>query len=87
MTFLDMDKMKAKGSVDEIKKQFGIGYNLIINHNEPLDGKFEHEEHGRVEHGNVEHGEVEPGRARSSLARSRTSRKLFSAEELDAMIK
>ena len=26
-----MGKMVAKGSVDEIKKRFGIGYNLIIN--------------------------------------------------------
>ena len=41
---LDMGKMRAKGSVDEIKKQFGIGYNLIISHKNPLDGKFEHEQ-------------------------------------------
>ena len=31
-------------TVDEIKKQFGIGYNLIINRKEPLEGKFEHEQ-------------------------------------------
>ena len=39
--------MVAKGSVDEIKKKFGIGYNLIINHNnnsfENLKTKFERE--------------------------------------------
>lgn len=44
VALLDMGKMRAKGSVDEIKKQFGIGYNLIISHKEPLDGKFEHEQ-------------------------------------------
>jgi len=38
-----MGTMRAKGSVDEIKKQFGIGYNLVINHKVPLDGRFEHE--------------------------------------------
>jgi hypothetical protein len=39
--------MVAKGSVDEIKKKFGIGYNLIISHNnnyfENLKTKFERE--------------------------------------------
>ena len=37
MALLDMGTMRAKGSVDEIKKQFGIGYNLVINHKVPLD--------------------------------------------------
>lgn len=31
VALLDLGKMVAKGSVDEIKKRFGIGYNLIIN--------------------------------------------------------
>lgn len=43
VALLDMGKMRAKGSVDEIKKQFGIGYNLIINHQQPLEGPFAHE--------------------------------------------
>lgn len=39
-----MGKMRARGSVDEIKKQFGIGYNLIISHKEALKGRYEHEQ-------------------------------------------
>jgi hypothetical protein len=39
--------MVARGSVDEIKKKFGIGYNLIINHKnnifENLKSNFERE--------------------------------------------
>ena len=31
VALLDLGKMVAKGSVDEIKKMFGIGYNLIVN--------------------------------------------------------
>lgn len=27
-----MGQVRAKGSVDEIKKRFGIGYNLIVSH-------------------------------------------------------
>jgi len=30
VALLDLGKMVSKGSVDEIKKKFGIGYNLII---------------------------------------------------------
>lgn len=47
--------MVAKGSVDEIKKKFGIGYNLIINHTnnsiesfEYLKNKFEKEALSRI---------------------------------------
>ena len=39
--------MVARGSVDDIKKKFGIGYNLIISHTnnsfENLKNKFERE--------------------------------------------
>lgn len=35
-----MGKMVAKGSVDEIKKKFGIGYNLIINHDPKAEEKL-----------------------------------------------
>ena len=30
VALLDMGKLVSKGSVDEIKRKFGIGYNLII---------------------------------------------------------
>jgi hypothetical protein len=28
---LDLGKIITKGTVDEIKKKFGIGYNLVLN--------------------------------------------------------
>ena len=31
VALLDLGKIVAKGSVDDIKKKFGIGYNLVIN--------------------------------------------------------
>ena len=38
---LDQGKMVAKGSVDEIKKKFGIGYNLIINNREHTPSEYD----------------------------------------------
>jgi len=35
---LDLGKIITKGTVDEIKKKFGIGYNLVLN----LDKNQEH---------------------------------------------
>jgi hypothetical protein len=34
--------MVAKGSVDEIKKKFGIGYNLVINHSNNTYESFDY---------------------------------------------
>jgi ABC-type multidrug transport system ATPase subunit len=31
VALLDLGKIVTKGTVDEIKKKFGIGYNLVLN--------------------------------------------------------
>ena len=41
VALLDLGKMVAKGSVDEIKKMFGIGYNLIINQQDDQPIQYE----------------------------------------------
>lgn len=37
VALLDMGKIVAKGSVDEIKKRFGIGYQLILDEKDDGD--------------------------------------------------
>lgn len=50
VALLDMGKMVAKGSVDEIKKKFGIGYNLVVSHE---DSKHESERLREIVNRNV----------------------------------
>ena len=40
MALLDSGRMVASGSPDDIKKRFGIGYNLVITHNECEEDEF-----------------------------------------------
>ena len=43
VALLDLGKMVSKGSVDEIKKKFGIGYNLIIHNQSSSLSEYEPE--------------------------------------------
>ena len=42
VALLDLGKIITKGTVDEIKKKFGIGYNLVLNVDKN-EQQYEHE--------------------------------------------